>query len=405
MQLSALRLPQFDADMENRFRADLTDRVMPLGRLGVALGAVLFVALGLWDRHLDPTVLTETMPIRLGVAAIFVAAFLATFTKVGSRSVSPYMLLQVLVGLAFPILLSKLPNGFAIGVAGMLLPMSVVPIFSTALWHAGVALAALVAIPNLVMLGAGASSFEIVQANFWLVSGAVVAAALAYLMLADRRRAFAAQESLDSERRRSESLLLNILPADIIDRLNHGDESTSDAFDSATVLFADIAGFTDLAESLPAEELVAFLNEMFGEFDDIVAKAGIEKIKTIGDSYMAVAGVPQPRADHALAAVNVGIAMLEAFEAICRRRGLSLGLRVGIHSGPLIGGVIGKHKFSYDVWGDTVNVASRMESAGIAGRVQLSASTRDLLSPSIALEPRGEIELKGHSPIEALLAR
>ncbi|NNF64803.1 MAG: adenylate/guanylate cyclase domain-containing protein [Acidimicrobiia bacterium] len=403
MQLSALRMIRFDAETERRFRADLTARVMPLGRLGAALGVVLFVGLAFWDQHIDAASLGRTMPIRLGVAGVFLLAYIWTFTPAGSRSVSPYIALQLLVGVAFPIVLSRLPDGFLIGIPGLLLPMSVVPIFSTTRWHAVSSLSALVALPNIVMVANDATSFEIVQANYWLVSGAFVAGALAYLLYLDRRRAFAAQEALDSERRHSESLLLNILPGEIVDRLKAGHDSTSDAFGDATVLFADIAGFTNVAESLDAIRLVEFLNELFGAFDEIVAGCGVEKIKTIGDSYMAVAGVPVARSDHAAAAVAAARQMLTAFDEVVARHEFTLGLRIGLHSGPLVGGVIGTRKFSYDVWGDTVNVASRMESSGVAGRIQLSEATRALLPADPHLEPRGLVALKGHSPIEAYL--
>ncbi len=403
MHAPILRFTRFDPEMEDRFQADLTARVIPLGRLGAALGAILLIALAAWDLHLDQGSLPRTVPIRLVIAAVFVAAFVFTFTPAGKKSVSPYMALQVMLGAAYPALLSQLPGGFVAGVPGMLLPMSVVPIFSTKLWHAALALAALVALPNAVMAAADATSFEIVQANYWLVSGAGVAAGLTYLMHLDRRRAFSAQEALDAERIRSESLLRNVLPAEIVERLKDANESTSESFEHATVIFADIAGFTDFGESVDAEQLVAFLNELFGVFDDIVADAGIEKIKTIGDSYMAVAGVPVPRPDHAAAAVAVGVAMVDTFDVICRTHDLRLGLRVGVHSGRLVGGVIGKRKFAYDVWGDTVNVASRMESSGLPGRVQISETTRALLPPSTHIEERGPVSLKNHSPIEAYL--
>lgn len=403
MRLSALRMIRFDAETERRFETDLTARVMPLGRLGAALGVVLFVGLAFWDQHIDAGSLGRTMPIRLGVAGIFLLAYVWTFTPAGSRSVSPYIALQLLIGLAFPIVLSRLPDGFVVGIPGLLLPMSVVPIFSTTRWHAISALGALVVLPNAVMIANGASGFEIVQANYWLISGALVAGALAYLLHLDRRRAFAAQEALDKERRRSESLLLNILPGEIVDRLKDGEDSTSDAFGDATVLFADIAGFTNVAESLDAIQLVEFLNELFAEFDEIVAGCGIEKIKTIGDSYMAVAGVPVSRPDHAAVAVVAARQMLTAFDKVVARHQFALGLRIGLHSGPLVGGVIGTRKFSYDVWGDTVNVASRMESSGVPGRIQLSEATRSQLPADASLEPRGMVALKGHSPIEAYL--
>ncbi len=356
-----------------------------------------------WDELVSPGSLSETMPIRIVMAAIFAVAFVATLTGPGRRSLGPYMVLHVAVGLTFPLVLMRLPDGFDIGVPGLVLPMLVVPILSTRLWHTVAALTALILLPNGLMAVDGVGGFTVVHVNSWLISGAMLAGALSYLMSADRRRAFAAQLALGEEQRRSQSLLLNILPAEIAERLKRSHASTSDAYAEATVLFADIAGFTDYAESVGVDELVDFLNDLFARFDEAAAERGVEKIKTIGDSYMAVGGVPTPRDDHAVATVELAEDMLRIFDHVCGVRDLDLGLRVGVHSGPLVGGVIGTRKFSYDVWGDTVNVASRMESTGVPGRIQISEATRVLLDPALAVTARGNVEMKHHTPMQAYL--
>ena len=206
----------------------------------------------------------------------------------------------------------------------------------------------------------------------------------------------------------SERLLLNVLPQSIAERLKGRSDVAADAFteviaDSfpeATVLFADIVEFTKLSEGLSPEGLVAMLNEVFTDFDLIADNRGLEKIKTIGDAYMAVAGLPVPTADHAVRAAHMALDMLEAIDRFNERTGHALAVRIGINSGAGVAGVIGKRKFIYDLWGDAVNIASRMESHGVAGRVQVTQATRQRLSPVFRLEERGTIELKGTGPMD-----
>ena len=201
----------------------------------------------------------------------------------------------------------------------------------------------------------------------------------------------------------SDRLLLNVLPHFIAERLKGRPEVTADSFteviaDSfpeATVLFADIVEFTKLSAGLSPQGLVAMLNEIFTEFDRISDNRGLEKIKTIGDAYMAVAGLPVPTADHAMRAAHMALDMLDAVDRFNARSGYTLQVRIGINTGAGVAGVIGKRKFIYDLWGDAVNTASRMESHGVAGRVQVTESTRRRLSEPFLFEERGVIDLKG----------
>ncbi|MFL6452098.1 MAG: adenylate/guanylate cyclase domain-containing protein [Bryobacteraceae bacterium] len=193
----------------------------------------------------------------------------------------------------------------------------------------------------------------------------------------------------------SERLLLNILPASIADRLKRGDRIIADACSATSILFADIVGFTDLSSRMPASEVVELLSDLISEFDRLAEKHGVQKIKTIGDAYMAVAGLPDARPDHADAAIRLAMDMLDAVARRKTRDGRSLQLRIGINSGPVVAGVIGTHKFAYDIWGDAVNTASRMESHGEPGRVQVTEATYDLLKDEYAFESRGAIFVKG----------
>lgn len=207
-----------------------------------------------------------------------------------------------------------------------------------------------------------------------------------------------AEDWLEIERVKSEALLHNILPAAIAERLKSDTQSIADRFDEATVLFADLVNFTALAERLPPAELVRLLDDIFRSFDRLTDLYGLEKIKTIGDAYMAAAGLPAPRADHVAAVARMALAMPAALAAIPGAAGLEV--RIGMHTGPVVAGVIGERKFAYDLWGDTVNTASRMESHGAPGRVHASAAVYRRLSDEFAFEARGPVHIKGKGELE-----
>ena len=194
---------------------------------------------------------------------------------------------------------------------------------------------------------------------------------------------------------RSESLLLSILPATIAQRLKRDQGTIADDFEDASVLFADLVGFTHLASRQSASETVAMLNTIFSAFDKAVEELGLEKIKTIGDAYMVAAGLPTPRPDHAAQLVRLAFSMIRVVSDYNADHGQTFELRVGISSGPLTAGVIGSRKFSYDIWGDTVNVASRMESTGMPGRVQVTEAVAVAAADVFDFEDRGLVEVKG----------
>jgi adenylate cyclase len=206
-----------------------------------------------------------------------------------------------------------------------------------------------------------------------------------------------------AEQKMSERLLLNVLPHSIAERLKGLPEFTADSFTTVivdkfaavTVLFADIVEFTKFSEGVSAEVLVDVLNDIFIRFDGIADNRGLEKIKTIGDAYMAAAGLPIPVADHAIRAAHMALDMIEAVDRFNEHSCYNLKVRIGIDTGEVVAGVIGKRKFLYDLWGDAVNTASRMESHGVAGRIQVTDSTRQRLSEPFMLEKRGAIDVKG----------
>ena len=200
---------------------------------------------------------------------------------------------------------------------------------------------------------------------------------------------------LIQEQEKSELLLLNILPLPISERLKGGENRCADSHSNVSVLFADLVGFTKMSQGMTARQLVEILHALFSEFDQLVEEAGLEKIKTIGDSYMLAGGLPEAREDHASAVVTTGLKMVKTMTHFNQFRQSDLQMRIGIHSGSVVAGVIGKHKFTYDLWGNTVNVASRMESSGTPGKVHISAQTAELLDSNFQLESRGLVEAKG----------
>ncbi len=206
--------------------------------------------------------------------------------------------------------------------------------------------------------------------------------------------------ALQEEKKRAEQLLLNILPLPIATKLKEGHQTIADDHADVTVLFADLVGFTSLSSTMSPTKLIVLLNMVFSMFDYMAEDFGLEKIKTIGDAYMVVGGLPEPRPDHAQAVASMSLAMQQEILQMSEESGFSLNMRIGIATGPVVAGIIGTKKFIYDLWGDTVNVASRMESSGLPGKIQVTTETSTRLQESFLLEPRGAIQVKGKGTME-----
>jgi class 3 adenylate cyclase len=201
--------------------------------------------------------------------------------------------------------------------------------------------------------------------------------------------------------RENERLLLNILPEPIAQRLRDGEPLIADRFDDVTLLFADIVEFTRLSATMSAAELVGVLNDVFSVFDGLVERYGLEKVKTIGDAYMVVGGMPERSDDHTIRVAQMALDLADAVGRIDAAVRVGISFRIGIHCGPVVAGVIGTKKFIYDIWGDTVNMASRMESLGVPGRVQVTHQVMERLADTFRLEARGLVDVKGKGPTPA----
>lgn len=220
---------------------------------------------------------------------------------------------------------------------------------------------------------------------------------------------FILSKNLDLERKKSDNLLLNILPEKIAQELKENDKVIPKYYESVSVIFTDMAGFTKIAEKLKPDELVSILDHIFSEFDKIIKKYNIEKIKTIGDAYMCAGGIPTENLSHAFDAVSCAVELNQYMKKLKIQKEKSgepfFELRIGVHTGPIIAGVIGKEKFAFDIWGDTVNTASRMESSGVIGEVNISKNTYDLVKDKFLCEYRGKINAKNKGEIDMYLVK
>jgi adenylate cyclase len=347
-----------------------------------------YAALGLW--------LSALIPLAYQVASLVGLAFFARTKHYGAYRAS-----QVAMFLLLPFLLQWSLGGFvdsgAVALWAFVAPLGALVFYgprqAIAWFGAFLALVALSAAIDSVLPepSEGIPSWLVVAFFALNIFGpSVTTFALLEYFVRSRDRA---HRLLAAERERSETLLLSIFPRPIAERLKISQEVIAERSEEVSVLFADITGFTPVAERLPAEEVVVLLDEIFSAFDGLVARHGLEKIKTIGDGYLVAAGIPTPRADHAEAAARLALAMRQALADLPIASGLSL--RVGIDSGPVVAGVIGRTKFGYDLWGDTVNTASRMESHAPPGAIQVTERTHRRLEDGFVLERRTGVVVKG----------
>ncbi len=259
-----------------------------------------------------------------------------------------------------------------------------------------------------LLFGAGTPSYAVSPTVLAVLAGVNITTVFALLGLFAWmyvRAAEDAEDRAEAQHQRVVDLLHNILPVSIAKRLEDRPGIIADRFDDASILFADIVGFTPLAERTDPQELVAMLDAVFSALDDLVVEHGLEKIKTIGDAYMVASGVPETRPDHTRAMAAFALDALEVVETHFAGNDPVIQLRVGLHRGPVVAGVIGKKRLLYDLWGDTVNTAARMESHGLPGRVQVSAAAAEVLEGHVELEPRGAIAIKGKGSMETWLLR
>jgi adenylate cyclase len=383
---------------EARYRAardpsDLRFARIVLGIVLLVTIAVAFLDVWIFSRAQRPYLYVGHGAELVGFAILFGLTYIRGWKHRHMAAMTGLAVFFSTLYAVFDVLLAA-PRTYVAGVLVLivaiyvLLPLDFVWGVATALFCSAVYLA-------IIGLWHPMSGMPLAILAFLVVSANVVGAVSLYHIERLRRLDFANLLRIAAERARYRTLLTKILPQSIADRLQRGEHDIADRFDDATVMFADLVGFTRAAAQHEPEEVVAFLERIFAAFDDLVEKNGLEKIKTIGDAYMAAAGLPTRRADHTAAMADLALDMLEALPSVAPLDGASVRVRIGLSCGPVVAGVIGDRRFAYDLWGDTVNVASRMEAYGEPMRIQVSEPVHRRLAGSYAFEPRGEIDVKG----------
>ena len=410
-ELDAVRLRFRNPDLERRFRMSFGDHNITSVRVGHVLGVVMWIVWGAVvrehlgeDRDLD-LLLRYGFLVPLTIVG-FALTFWGGYPRIWKWPVMAALLISGLTWITYVIEIDTMPADY--GYVGLLLIQTFafsilrLPFRMVALFDA-------VTVPyyfTYALSSGELGGVATLLAIFYVGSFSLLGLIASYVLEWKTRKLFLRERQLDFERGRSDALLLNILPRAIIDRLKSKrasteDERVAEEFRDVTVLFADAVGFTAQAAKTPANELVAALDDFFTGCDTLADRYGLEKIKTVGDAYMAVAGVPQPRPDHAQAAAAMALALLEYTKVARWPSGDPIAVRVGIASGPAVAGVIGRRKFAYDLWGDTVNLASRLESHGDPDRILASETVVAHLQGAYEFGPPIVVDLKGKGPTAA----
>ncbi len=369
------------------------------------LGAPMYLAFLVWDYSIDPAHILDTTYIRIAVAVILVATYALTFRE-SFEQASQLVLAScaVVAGLGVIYVLHTLENGMVLGVAGVILILMYVYGFlrlrfvpsvvsGVAIWLAY----------DVVAIIDQLGTTELVNSNFFLAGATIFGISNSFNQERLGRRAFLYMKEVEREKARADQLLSQIFPAHIKNRLTAGERVIADSNSEVTVVFADLVGFSSLTKRLTPGHLVELLDKLFSAFDDISEKFGVEKIKTIGDSYMAVSGLAGSVARNTETILDMTLELVAAVDRVSKAERIPIGVRVGVATGHAVSGVLGAKRNHFDVWGETVNIASRMEASGIEGKVQVSEQTYWRYNQSFEFEERGEIEVKGHGKLKTYI--
>jgi adenylate cyclase len=409
-QTRRLRFPE---DIEKQFRADYDANTLSTTRIALALGLILFSLFGILDIYAVPVSKQMVWTIRYAIVApVVILSLIATYGKPTPVYVQELMCVAVAVsGLGIVAMISvtqesEVGNRFYF-TGLVLVSMWGYGLSRLRFWYAVVANFiiiigyefASIAVKQLLMSETGVVIFT--MHNFFFLGANVIGMFTSYTLERYARREFLQKYSIREQRDKADSLLFNLLPKKIAEKLKKGEDDIAEEYQETSVLFADIVNFTPMSVRFDSHEVVDMLNNVFSSFDELVDKHGVEKIQVAGDGYMAAAGVPTYRPDHAAVLVRLGFDMLECVKNEAFLEGKQpIEIRIGINSGPLIAGVIGQKKLVFAVWGDTVNTASRMESHGKSGRIQITRATYELVKDEFECEPIGEIPVKGKGNME-----
>ena len=407
------RILRFPEDIERQFRTDYYRSTRSSSRIALVLGLLLYSLFGILDMYAVPVSKDTVWFIRyVIVAPVTVLVLVTSYIDLFRSYVQPFMCVAVAVSglgiVAMIAITTETEVGNRFYFSGLILiSMWAYGLLRLRFWYAVLANVIIVAgyeyatigIKQLLTSETGTVIF--IMHNFFFLGANVIGIVMSYTLERYSRREFLQKFTIQQQRDQSDKLLFNILPERVAEQLKQNDGVIAEEFDSASVLVADIVNFTPMSASFDPHMVVNMLNELFSHFDELVDKYDVEKIQVAGDGYMVAAGVPKPRPDHASVLARLALDMLEYVQGVEFLGGLhQIEVRIGLNSGPLIGGVIGRKKYFYAIWGDTVNTASRMESHGRSSRIQITRATYELLKDDFECEYIGEIHVKGKGQME-----
>ena len=411
---------RFPDEVEEEFREDYHINTISTTRLALFLGLILFSLFGILDIYAVPISKNIVWFIRYAIIApTIIFAIIASYFDFFQRHVQTLMGIVVAIsGLGIVTMISitrEAEFGNRFYFTGLILvSMWGYSLSRLRFWYAIIANLAImagyefasIAMKHLLETETGIVIFT--MHNFFFIGGNIIGMFASYALERYTRRDFIQKYTIQAQRDQADKLLYNVLPERIAEKLKQGKETIAEEFSSATVLFADIVNFTPISAHFAPHEVVEMLDELFSNFDELVDKYGVEKIQVAGDGYMVAAGVPKPRPDHAIVLAQLALDM-----QACVKEGNFLDgkhpveIRIGLNSGPVLGGVIGRKKYFYALWGDTVNTASRMESHGFKGKIQITRATYELVKDEFECEYVGVIAVKGKGEMDVwhLMAR
>lgn len=407
-----LRFP--DEIIEARFREDYYVNTISTTRLALVLGLVVYSIFGVLDLYAVPISRDAVWTIRFAIVApIIIIVFIASYNPFFKKYIQPLMCAVVTISGLGIVAMIAIAREVEFGNRFYFTGLILISMWAYGLTRLRFGYAVLANV--IIMIGYEFATIQIKQLlttetgilifttyNFFFIGANVVGMFTSYYLERYTRRDFLQKYTIEAQRDRADKLLYNVLPEQIAERLKQSGETIAEEFSSASVLFADIVNFTPISARFGPLEVVEMLNELFSRFDELVDKYGVEKIQVAGDGYMVAAGVPTPRPDHATVIAQLALDMLD-----CVRTGNFLGgkhpveIRIGLNTGSLIAGVIGRKKYFYALWGDMVNIASRMESHGESGKIQITREMYEVLKDDFECEYIGEVNLKGKGNMEA----
>ncbi len=423
MDINPITLKYYDQQLEKRFRQDYATKSIKQVRFAILLPIFIYCLSGIMNYLFNPTQIALAAWTKYGVfTSLLLMTFASTYRKSSPQAIQMILVVASLISaISFTIIIGSRSIFVIQDISNynndyILLSINTALVLVTVYTYTATRLLFIYAIATglviLIIYNVTAFYFVkpmltiiIISNNFQLLIANLIGGFAGYLMELYLRRDFLKSVLIALEQEKSEQLLLNILPSTIASRLKESNKTIADSFTEVTILFADIVGFTKLSSQVSPVKLVELLNQIFSAFDELADKHQLEKIKTIGDAYMVVGGIPEPRADHAEAIAEMALDMQAEIFKINQKSQRNFAIRIGINSGEVVAGVIGKKKFIYDLWGDAVNTASRMESHGIPNTIHVTIDTYNLLADKYLFEERGLIDVKGKGEMQTYILK